>query len=211
MQEYIPILISTVCALAILSLIAAMIFNEKFRDAMLGGSGDVKVVGILTVQGVAIVLLCALFLAGLVYPLSTTGGIGNNNLPETISAKKKIDSQATAPKAYSFSVGFNGANDLDVHLFRIEKGSRFNVQIRPYDTMSLVYPVEMEIWDQAGRMGCGYDNWNGYTQAAFNCEADPDRPDMAIVFRGRQDRKLGEFGVEVRLKLLKIDISYIGK
>ena len=73
MHEYIPILISLVCGVALLSLISAMIFNSSFRDAMLGGSGDVKIAGIITAQGVAIVLLCALFLSGLIYPMSKIG------------------------------------------------------------------------------------------------------------------------------------------
>ena len=34
---------------------------------MLGGTGEASVLGVLTVKGVAIVLLCALFVGGLIY------------------------------------------------------------------------------------------------------------------------------------------------
>lgn len=69
MTENLPILIAAVFAFLLVALIVALIFSKQFRDAMLGGEGEASVLGVLTVKGVAIVLLCALFVGGLIYPL----------------------------------------------------------------------------------------------------------------------------------------------
>jgi len=68
--DYLPLLIAGVCALLLSALVLALILNAKFRTDILGGEGEAKVLGFISVKGVAIVLLCALFLGGLIYPLS---------------------------------------------------------------------------------------------------------------------------------------------
>lgn len=65
----IKIFISVVCGSISVALVLALIFSSKFRDAVLGGEGEATIIGLITVKGVAIVLLCALFLAGMLYPL----------------------------------------------------------------------------------------------------------------------------------------------
>lgn len=64
-----PEFVSAICALLLLILVSAFVVSKPFRDAVLGGPGSAKVLGIFTVQGVAIVLLCVLFIGGLLYPL----------------------------------------------------------------------------------------------------------------------------------------------
>lgn len=62
--------VAIVCGGLLVALVLALIFSTKFRDDVLGGEGEASVAGILTVKGVAIVLLCGLFLGGMIYPLS---------------------------------------------------------------------------------------------------------------------------------------------
>lgn len=65
------ILISATCAILLIFLVFALIFSDKFRGDILGHEGEAKVLGIFTVKGVAIVLLSAIFLGGMIYPLTT--------------------------------------------------------------------------------------------------------------------------------------------
>ncbi len=52
-------LIAFLLALLLAALIVALILRRDFRDALLGGQGEASVLGVLTVKGVAIVLLCS--------------------------------------------------------------------------------------------------------------------------------------------------------
>jgi hypothetical protein len=70
-----PLLISGVCALALIGLVAGLIVSSKFRNDVLGGEGEASVLGLISVKGVAIVLLCALFVGGMIYPMSATPSI----------------------------------------------------------------------------------------------------------------------------------------
>jgi len=82
--DYLPLLIAGVCALLLSALVLALILNAKFRSDILGGEGEAKVLGFISVKGVAIVLLCALFLGGLIYPLSVESkATSNKQLPPT--------------------------------------------------------------------------------------------------------------------------------
>lgn len=56
--------------LLLAAIIIALIFRQDFRDAVLGGNGEATVFGLITVRGVAVVLLCALFVGGLLATLT---------------------------------------------------------------------------------------------------------------------------------------------
>jgi len=73
-SNILPVIISGVCALLLIALVSALILNQSFRNDILGGEGEASVLGILSVKGVAIVLLCGLFLGGLLYPLKFING-----------------------------------------------------------------------------------------------------------------------------------------
>jgi hypothetical protein len=64
-----PAIITILLALLLTALIMALIFSPGFRDAVLGSPGEAKILNLLTVKGVAIVLLSALLLAGLLLSL----------------------------------------------------------------------------------------------------------------------------------------------
>jgi hypothetical protein len=57
-------------AFLLMALIVALIFRRDFRDAVLGGPGEASIAGILTVKGVAIVLLCGLLIGGILFALT---------------------------------------------------------------------------------------------------------------------------------------------
>ncbi len=54
-----------VCAALLIAILGATIFGESFRHDILSGTGDVKMFGLLTVTGVALVLIVALLMGGL--------------------------------------------------------------------------------------------------------------------------------------------------
>ena len=60
---YVAILFSVLLA----ALVVALIFRRDFRDALLGAPGEATVFGILTVKGVAIVLLCTLLIGAILF------------------------------------------------------------------------------------------------------------------------------------------------
>lgn len=79
-MESLPLIISLSCAFFLCILVIALVFNAAFREDVLGGEGEASILGIITVKGVVIVLLCALFLAGLVYPITKNNdSVPNNN------------------------------------------------------------------------------------------------------------------------------------
>lgn len=63
------LMVVSVCSLILLALAAALIFSNNFRDDLLGGEGEASVLGLMSVKGVAIVLIFALFLGTEVYIL----------------------------------------------------------------------------------------------------------------------------------------------
>ena len=83
-MDLFPILISGLCGLLLLALIGALIFSQTFRNDVLAGEGEASVLGVLSVKGVAIVLLCGLFLGGLLYPLRFVPDNNNELLPRSI-------------------------------------------------------------------------------------------------------------------------------
>lgn len=51
-------------------IVLALIFSQKFRQDIIGAPGKANVLGILTVEGVVVVILCSLFVGGLIYVIS---------------------------------------------------------------------------------------------------------------------------------------------
>ena len=96
---------------------SALIFSRSFRSDVLGGEGEATVFGILSVKGVSIVLLCGLFLGGLLYPLKfihitgptpeDTDNANNNGSNPPLSDRDPLDNLPEIPpgrllKAYPF-------------------------------------------------------------------------------------------------------------
>ena len=63
MQTLVPILLGFLLA----AIVGAMIFSTKFRKDLLGGEGEARILGILSIKGAAVVVLCGLFVGGLLY------------------------------------------------------------------------------------------------------------------------------------------------
>jgi hypothetical protein len=61
--------VAILLALLLAGLVVALIFRRDFRDAVLGAPGEATVFNLLTVKGVAIVLLCSLLIAGILLVL----------------------------------------------------------------------------------------------------------------------------------------------
>ncbi len=65
----VPGVIAIFFALLLAALIVALIFRPNFRDAVLGGPGEASILGLISVKGVAIVLLCGLLIGGILFVL----------------------------------------------------------------------------------------------------------------------------------------------
>ncbi|OIP89686.1 MAG: hypothetical protein AUK24_05880 [Syntrophaceae bacterium CG2_30_49_12] len=70
MQYSIPGLIAVFFALLLMALVAALIIRRDFRDAVLGGPGEATIFGVISLKGVAIVLLCGLLIGGILFALT---------------------------------------------------------------------------------------------------------------------------------------------
>ena len=65
-----PHVIVALFGVLLMALVLALIFSGDFRSAVLGGTpGEASIGGIITVKGVAIVLLCALFIGAIMLAL----------------------------------------------------------------------------------------------------------------------------------------------
>lgn len=87
-----PLLISGVCALSLIGLVTGLIVSSKFRNDVLGGEGEASVLGLISVKGVAIVLLCSLFVGGMIYPMSASPTIQPNDSSDLINERDSLES-----------------------------------------------------------------------------------------------------------------------
>ena len=134
-----PIVISGVCGLLLIALVSALIFNQSFRNDVLGGEGEATVLGILSVKGVAIVLLCGLFLAGLLYPLQFINSpniredYSNVSTPENISlSSSNIENIHLSAGSMTVIPSFN---------IGVKLSAGYNFQIKSREIrMSFAYP-----------------------------------------------------------------------
>lgn len=66
-------------------LLVAFVLRRDFRDAVLAGPGEATVFGLLSVKGVAIVLLCALLIGGILMALNRV-----NVSPQVVEQKSPL-------------------------------------------------------------------------------------------------------------------------
>lgn len=70
MNASVPGLIAMFFAMLLAVLVVALILRRDFRNAVLGGSGEATVLGLITVKGVAIILLCGILVGGILFALT---------------------------------------------------------------------------------------------------------------------------------------------
>ena len=68
----IGLVVSVVCGAISAVLILGLVFSSRFRSDVLGGQGEATVLGLVTAKGTAIIVLCALFIGGMLFPLFQT-------------------------------------------------------------------------------------------------------------------------------------------
>lgn len=81
------ILVAIVCAALLIALISAFIFSDKFRKDVLVGEGEARIFGIITVKGIAIIVLSGLFLGGLIYSTHDPDVIPKKDFTKDIAPK----------------------------------------------------------------------------------------------------------------------------
>lgn len=75
--EYWPFLASIVFAFLLVAIVGAFICSQKFRHDVIAASGKAKVFGVLSIEGVVVVILCGVFAGGLI--LSMPSGMDSTN------------------------------------------------------------------------------------------------------------------------------------
>lgn len=81
-MNYLVITISVVCGIISLVLVLALVFSGPFRRDVLDGNGEATFAGILTAKGAIIIVLCAMFVIGMIYPIMTSNTDCSNALGE---------------------------------------------------------------------------------------------------------------------------------
>lgn len=68
-MNYLSVAISVMCGAISFALVSALIFNRAFRRDVLGVNGETHIFGLFTAKGAVIIVLSALFLAGMLFPI----------------------------------------------------------------------------------------------------------------------------------------------
>lgn len=88
------LLISAICGIISIILVLGLVFSSRFRRDVLGGQGEATVLGLVTAKGAAIIVLCALFLAGMLYPLFRTNPACDESIGRlSAQLEEKFESQ----------------------------------------------------------------------------------------------------------------------
>lgn len=88
-----PVLVSALCGLLLAALVLALIMNAEFRRDLAAGQGKASVFGVISVEGVIIVILAGMFLGGLLYPVwryDNNAGKNGNDAAEVAALKAKV-------------------------------------------------------------------------------------------------------------------------
>jgi hypothetical protein len=108
-MDTVPGMIAILFAFLLAALVAALIFRRDFRDAVLGGPGEATILKFLTVKGAAIVLLCGLFIGGILFALtklpdpSPKPPIGAHTGPITMRLNVHFEPAEVNPKNPQFT------------------------------------------------------------------------------------------------------------
>lgn len=96
MMTWWPVLVSALCGVLLAALVLALIMNPEFRRDLAAGQGKASVFGVISVEGVIIVILAGMFLAGLLYPVwrfDTVAADNGNGAAEIAVLREKISEQ----------------------------------------------------------------------------------------------------------------------
>lgn len=99
----VPELIAVFLALLLAALVAALIFRRDFRDAVLGGPGEASILGLISVKGVAIVLLCGLMIGGILFALNKLSVPEAHTGPITMRLNVHFEPNEVNPRNPQFS------------------------------------------------------------------------------------------------------------
>lgn len=143
-----------ICSALLVTIIATLCLSADFRTDMLGGEGEATVAGFISVKGVAVVLLSALLLGGMLFPLpqeKQQSAKGEQHEDATSSAiEPVIEADADNPGVELLST--DTTIDLRMRTFvprAVNKESRLSPMIRDVEisavrrtSESAVYVVE---------------------------------------------------------------------
>ena len=123
-------------ALLLAALLVALIFRGDFRDAVLGGPGEASVLGLLTVKGVAIVLLSGLLIGGILFvlthplaPTLQTGGVSNPTTGNPTTGNPISSNPITMKMTVNFDPNDVDPDNPNVHVLAYIKTPTGNKQI----------------------------------------------------------------------------------
>jgi hypothetical protein len=160
MGNSIPDLIVILFALLLAGLLVALIFRRDFRDAVLGGPGEASVLGILTVKGVAIVLLCGLLIGAILFalirlhvqPPATTSNASSTSNPIDMRLNVHFDPNDVNPRNPKFRTEAyiktaDGSRQIPVVATVVEGALSIRVMVPNMDTpFFLVFRTPTGTW-----------------------------------------------------------------
>ena len=151
--DYIAVLFTILLA----GLVAALIFRRDFRNAVLGAPGEATVFGLLTVKGVAIVLLCGLLIAGILFvfthaPAPAASQTVNPNKEVTMRLDVNFEPNEVNPRNPNFKlrafIKTPQGNQPIPFVPKIEEGA-FSIQVAVPDMETpffVVFETPKGIW-----------------------------------------------------------------
>lgn len=148
--------VAVLFALLLAGLVVALIFRRDFRDAVLGAPGEATVFGFLTVKGVAIVLLCSLFIAAILFVVKNSPAPVQQpvaaNKPITMRLNVNFDPNEVNPQNPKFRpIAFiktpTGNQAIPV-VSKVEEGAlSIQVQVPDMDTpFFIVFNTPKGVW-----------------------------------------------------------------
>lgn len=88
-----PYLVSGLCGVLLAALVLALIMNPGFRRDLVAGQGKASLFGVVSVEGVIIVILAGMFLAGLLSPAWRVDSANNGGNPDVAQLQARIAEQ----------------------------------------------------------------------------------------------------------------------
>jgi hypothetical protein len=149
------VIVVVLFALLLSGLLVAFIFRRDFRDAVLGGHGEATFLGLLSVKGVAIVLLCGLFIGAILFAIrlspSPTGlkadtASGPIDMRLYVSFSPEVNARNIVPKAF-IKTSDGPPKPIPVQSKVDEGGVSIWVKVPDMETpFFIVFPTEKGTW-----------------------------------------------------------------
>lgn len=124
-----PYAVSGLCGALLAAMVIALILNAEFRRDLVAGQGKASLFGVVSVEGVIIVILAGMFLAGFLYPVWRIDSESDVDKRNVAALQAKIAEQQRRIAELEGAAGFDIAQ-LPKLLESLEPENEISQQIR---------------------------------------------------------------------------------